>query len=202
MEKGWRHRVTGNEAPPPPKPGLCALIGPRVRCQGALRGTGDLCVQGNIVGSLASGGTITVDPGGQVEGDLRARNVVVVGTVRGNLWTREVTTLGASGDVEGDVETGRLVVTEGAVFNGRVSMVSTDQGPRQIPPGPTSLTEGVHPQAVGHLKPFERGRVMGGAAGTGPSGPRRSVKPRLRPWLYPAIVALAALLLLLRLLAL
>lgn len=201
MERGQRHAVPGNQASSAPNPGLRALIGPRVRCKGGLRGSGDLCVQGSIVGDLEFDGTITVDPGGQVEGDLRARNVIIGGTVHGNLWTREVTTLRASGDLEGDVETGRLVVTDGAVFNGRVSMPSTDPGPRRTLPEPTGPTESIRPEAARPPGPAGRDDVAGIRTAVEPSVPRHQVKPERRTWLYPAIVALAALLLLLRLLA-
>ena len=67
-------------------------------------------------------GRAVVAPEGIVEGEVTASNANIAGTVLGDLIIGERLLLGSSAKVEGTIKTGRLIVEEGATFNGECQM--------------------------------------------------------------------------------
>jgi cytoskeletal protein CcmA (bactofilin family) len=79
-------------------------------------------IEGKLTGSVVSDGKLVVGDGGDVEGDLRVRHVIVLGTVRGTLRAAEKVEIAPSGKVLADLHTPSLVIEEGAYFEGNCSM--------------------------------------------------------------------------------
>jgi cytoskeletal protein CcmA (bactofilin family) len=57
-----------------------------------------------------------------VQGDTRARRIVVEGTIDGNLYALESVTIRSGAVVRGDVFAPRISVDEGARLSGRIDM--------------------------------------------------------------------------------
>lgn len=75
-------------------------------------------VDGVLKGELTCSGTVVVGPSGQVEANLKAKNVVVGGKVEGTLDVSERVHLESTSVLLGDVKTKLLVVEEEAVLKG------------------------------------------------------------------------------------
>ena len=90
--------------------------------EGTLQADCDVRVSGRIVGKLEVKGRAVVAPEGAIDGEVLATNATVAGTVQGDLVVTERLMLGSSARVDGTIKTGRLIVEEGAVFNGECQM--------------------------------------------------------------------------------
>lgn len=90
--------------------------------EGVLRTESDVRVSGRIVGTVQAGGRAFVAPEGVIEGEVSASQADISGTVQGELYIQERLILRGTARVEGTIKTGRLIVEEGAVFNGDCEM--------------------------------------------------------------------------------
>jgi cytoskeletal protein CcmA (bactofilin family) len=99
-----------------------AVLGPTLRFKGDLAAQEDLILQGRIEGSVHQAQRIFIATGGVVVGSIHARSVVVDGLVEGDLHGVESVTVHKTGRVAGNIFAPRVVLVEGAVFNGRIDM--------------------------------------------------------------------------------
>lgn len=91
--------------------------------EGTLRTESDVQAKGILKGPLAVDGQEAVlSEDGVVEGALVAPRAIVDGSVRGELDAEERLRLGSTAHVEGRTRTDRLVVEEGARFDGACEM--------------------------------------------------------------------------------
>jgi len=102
--------------------GLNGILDAGSHMNGELRFENEFRIQGKLTGSVVSEGKLVVGEGGDVEGDVRVRQAIVVGTVRGTLRATERVEIAASGKVLADLHTPSLVIEEGAYFEGNCSM--------------------------------------------------------------------------------
>jgi len=84
----------------------------------------DIRVSGSVDGSLKSSAQVVISEGGRVEGDLSALNATIAGAVKGDIVAEECVTLKGTAHIDGSIQTARLVVEEGACFNGACNMGS------------------------------------------------------------------------------
>jgi cytoskeletal protein CcmA (bactofilin family) len=103
------------------EPALEVIIGPESSIKGDLDTKGIVRIDGTIEGCIHADWLI-VGRTGAVIGDVVLRGIVVDGMVRGNIDSREIIEIKPKGVVEGDVFTTRLIVSEGAFFDGRSNM--------------------------------------------------------------------------------
>ncbi len=110
------------------------FIGAGALFQGTLRLKGDFCVDSEFHGCLSTDGSLTVGPSGSVEGDIRAREVIVAGAVVGDIVARSQLILRSGARLHGNVETACLEIERHAYFNGRTAMTRPHADPRPTPP--------------------------------------------------------------------
>jgi cytoskeletal protein CcmA (bactofilin family) len=79
----------------------------------------DGCVRGRLRGRNVS---VTIGPRGRIDGDIRAKHVVVQGRVDGSIWASERIELTPTAVVRGSMSANRIVIPDGAIVNGRVDM--------------------------------------------------------------------------------
>jgi len=83
----------------------------------------NLRINGKFEGTLETRGNLTIGPGAVVVADIVGDNVIVGGKVKGRITARERLTLLPQSMVEGDIFPARLNITEGAVLEGKCSML-------------------------------------------------------------------------------
>jgi cytoskeletal protein CcmA (bactofilin family) len=97
-----------------------STIGETICVRGELRAFEDLTVKGRIEGPVwCEQWAVTVAPSADVTGDIVAREIIVFGRVAGQLVAAEVVDVRATAAITGRVVSKRLIVNEGAQFNGR-----------------------------------------------------------------------------------
>lgn len=98
------------------------LIGKGTVIKGDVESSGDIRVDGRLIGSLKCNGKIVVGQSGIVEGDMTCKQADISGMVKGVLKCDELTALKATSKVEMDLFTKQLLIEVGAVFTGKCQM--------------------------------------------------------------------------------
>lgn len=95
--------------------------------QGEVRATNDIRVDGTVIGLVQSSAKIAIGKNGKIEGEVFCDSADIEGKVYGKLEVKGVLILKKTAVVEGDIISGKLVVEEGARFNGTCSMGAKEQ---------------------------------------------------------------------------
>ena len=98
------------------------IIGASTTVEGTLRSSGNVNISGTVDGNVEVEGRTMVMAGGVFEGEVASTSAEIAGTVRGRVVVKERLVLKASAVIDGDIRTGKLVVEDGATFNGQCQM--------------------------------------------------------------------------------
>ena len=130
-----------NRPPPsgPRIPGGATVIAPGNNIEGTVRGPGDVRVEGSVKGAVDISGNLLVAEKGGVDGTISAASVIVAGRVKGDIAAAERIELQPSCKVEGNITAPRILINDGATFDGQVFMKD---------PGGGKLAAAAAPQAV------------------------------------------------------
>jgi cytoskeletal protein CcmA (bactofilin family) len=116
-------------SPSAPSAGGGAVIGPSITIRGEVSGDEDLLIQGKVDGSVELElHAVTVGGEGRVKANITARVVTVEGEVEGDLKARDQVILRSAARVKGDITAPRVVLEDGANFRGLVDMGEPDLG--------------------------------------------------------------------------
>ena len=91
---------------------------------GALKTQGNLYIEGTFDGELEAEDTIVIAEGAKVDGQVRARDVLIAGDMKGAIVARERFLAKPTSHVDGDVESAVLIIEEGANINCQFKMSS------------------------------------------------------------------------------
>lgn len=85
-----------------------------------------LRVDGHLIGTVASdSGTLVVGTNGQVDANIMVTAAMINGTVNGDIMASEKIQLGRTARVIGNVQTPKLIIEDGAIFEGSCSMMKS-----------------------------------------------------------------------------
>ena len=105
--------------------GELSLVGAGAVVEGRIRTEGSIRIDGRLVGEIVAKSNAAIGEAGILEGSLAARNISIAGKVQGDLTAVEKLTLEPRSIVRGDIRAARLVIDEGAMFDGKCAMTST-----------------------------------------------------------------------------
>ncbi len=92
---------------------------------GELSAAEDLVLEGTVNGRISlPDHVLTIGSGAQISADVVARIVVLHGSLTGNVSTSERTEIKATGRMLGDLVSPRVLMVDGATFNGRLETLS------------------------------------------------------------------------------
>jgi cytoskeletal protein CcmA (bactofilin family) len=98
-------------------------IGATIVITGEVTSGEDVTVDGRIDGQLlVRDAALTIGERAQLQADVRGARVVVRGLVSGAISASERIELTATATVDGSLSANRVVVADGAQFNGRIDM--------------------------------------------------------------------------------
>ena len=98
------------------------LIGNGTTIKGEITATGDIRVDGTIIGTMKSTGKVVIGQQGIVEGDIVCNSADISGRVKGTVRVEELTTLKSTSRLEVELFTKQLFIDVGAIFTGRCDM--------------------------------------------------------------------------------
>lgn len=127
---------------------LNTIIGRGSVFEGTLQVQNSLRVDGRVQGNVQVGDSLIVGKEGEIDGEVRVRNAVIGGKVRDKVLANGKVVLEAKSVVLGEIRTSRLVIEEGAVFEGRCAM--SENGPHATisNQGGNSQRPGIRPMEV------------------------------------------------------
>jgi cytoskeletal protein CcmA (bactofilin family) len=105
---------------------LTAFIDQGSEFEGKLTFKDTVRIDGTFSGEITSENTLIVGETGSIEATIRSNTVVVSGSVVGNIVAARQIVLHKSAKVQGDMSAPSLMIEEGAIFNGQLSMGRTD----------------------------------------------------------------------------
>lgn len=98
------------------------VIGPGTKFEGNIEAIGIVRIDGLFNGNMSTQGDIIVGEDGQIQGNLKARNIIIAGKSQAKLICDEKLEIKTNGKVIGDVEVGSIIIEDGAVFKGQCLM--------------------------------------------------------------------------------
>jgi cytoskeletal protein CcmA (bactofilin family) len=121
------------------------VIARAARFDGVLDGGGDIRVDGEFVGTINGSALLIIADNGRVKATVHAKTVSVSGKVRGDVSADERIELTPSAVVEGNLTAPRILIQEGATFEGQVNMKDPRKqgsaGEKDQPHHPNANTE-------------------------------------------------------------
>ncbi|MCH8059856.1 MAG: polymer-forming cytoskeletal protein [Proteobacteria bacterium] len=118
-----------------------SVIGPTLVFKGELSADEDLVIEGSIEGTIAHHKkNLTIGKQGRVTADIHATSVLVEGVLKGDITSDGLVSLAKGSTVTGNIYCTRLVMEDGARFNGKIEMAR-----------PTAIKEAPKPKAAENL---------------------------------------------------
>eukprot|EP01132_Coremiostelium_polycephalum_P000735 gene735-909_t len=124
------------------------LVGKGTVLEGNLNTVGNLRVEGKIIGSVTTKAKLALGATSFIKGNIIAQNAEVAGEVQGTIEVAGLLTMKATAVVEGDIVISKLIFEEGAKFNGKCRMETTDQRPLPEITALSSLNKKIAPKPV------------------------------------------------------
>lgn len=104
-----------------------------VKVEGDFTSQGDVVIEGEVRGKIASSGALTVGSKAVIKADVSADEANVSGLVEGNLTIKKQAVLHATAKIKGDLTAERITVESGATLDGRVQVGAKDAPPKPDP---------------------------------------------------------------------
>ncbi len=98
------------------------LIGSSVKVEGDFVSKGNVTVEGMVCGTLKTEKDLKVGVGAKISANVFATNAVVAGEVKGNMKVSGKLELTDTSKIYGDVEAKTVVMSAGAILNGKCTM--------------------------------------------------------------------------------
>ncbi|NJM80146.1 MAG: polymer-forming cytoskeletal protein [Flavobacterium sp.] len=95
----------------------------------------DFRLDGILIGNYTSSGKLVIGSTGEVQGNIKCKNVDIEGKYSGKLEVDELLTVKSSAQIKGDVIVGKLSIEPGAIFEATCSMKSSQM--KAMNPTPT-----------------------------------------------------------------
>jgi cytoskeletal protein CcmA (bactofilin family) len=101
---------------------LGAYLGPGTKINGKLHFDGPATIEGEVEGEIIAQATVTVGQQATVKGKISAASILVQGKVLADVQAEKKLEIQPPGSVVGDVTTQSLVIGDGAILEGHISM--------------------------------------------------------------------------------
>jgi len=98
------------------------IIGEGSVLKGNLSSSGNVRLEGKVIGDLSSSSKVACGETSVVDGNVVAENAEIAGKVTGKVTVDELLILKSTASIHGDISTSNLIIESGANFNGACTM--------------------------------------------------------------------------------
>lgn len=98
------------------------VVGPSVVVEGDFASDGNILVKGTVSGNVTTSRILRVEDGAKILANVKAGEAFVSGHIKGNVRVAEKLELMETAQIVGDVQCQTLVVTAGAIMQGKITM--------------------------------------------------------------------------------
>ena len=95
--------------------------------EGTIKTDNSVRVDGKLKGKLICKNTLTVGLNGEIDGEVQAKNAIIGGKIKGKVSIAEKLVLESKSVLIGELKASKLIIDEGAVFDGTSDMGSKDE---------------------------------------------------------------------------
>ncbi|MCK9240175.1 polymer-forming cytoskeletal protein [Desulfocurvus sp.] len=118
-----------------------AFLGTGTTYQGRLDFQGSVRIDGTFKGEVASQGTLVIGKDANVDGTVNVGQLIISGRLQGEIVAKDKVILHKTANVVGSLSTPVLVIEEGAVLEGQITMGGKGAKKASAPlPGAASAT--------------------------------------------------------------
>jgi cytoskeletal protein CcmA (bactofilin family) len=103
--------------------GSASLIGSGTTLKGDITSSGDLRIDGTLVGNIICTSKVIIGANGVVEGDISGQQADIMGKVSGTIKVKELLMLKSNCQVNGNLHSAKLQIEPAANFNGQCHMI-------------------------------------------------------------------------------
>jgi cytoskeletal protein CcmA (bactofilin family) len=103
--------------------GSASLIGSGTSLKGDITSSGDLRIDGTLVGNIICSSKVIIGANGVVEGDVSGQTADIMGKVTGTIKVKELLMLKSNCLVNGNLYSAKLQIEPAASFNGQCHML-------------------------------------------------------------------------------
>jgi cytoskeletal protein CcmA (bactofilin family) len=103
--------------------GSASLIGSGTSLKGDITSSGDLRIDGTLVGNIICSSKVIIGTNGVVEGDISGQQADIMGKVTGTIKVKELLMLKSNCQVNGNLYSAKLQIEPAASFNGQCHMI-------------------------------------------------------------------------------
>src|SRR5277367_1911554 len=118
--------------------GSASLIGSGTSLKGDITSSGDLRIDGTLVGNIICSSKVIIGANGVVEGDISGQMADSMGKVSGTIKVKELLQLKSNCQVNGNLHAAKLQIEPAANFNGQCHMVQETAIPTSTKSGSES----------------------------------------------------------------
>jgi cytoskeletal protein CcmA (bactofilin family) len=101
---------------------LNSILGRGSAIEGNLKVQSSMRVDGRIKGQIQVTDSLVVGKDGEIDGEIRAKNIIVGGRIKGKIFASGKVVLEAKSSFQGELKTSKLVIDDGALFDGTCTM--------------------------------------------------------------------------------
>jgi cytoskeletal protein CcmA (bactofilin family) len=105
-----------------------SLIGAGTTMKGDMTSSGDLRIDGTLVGNIHCTAKVVIGANGNVQGDINGQTADIMGKVTGTIKVKDLLQLKGGSVLNGNIEAGKLQIEPTANFNGGCHMVPATTG--------------------------------------------------------------------------
>ncbi|MBU4421357.1 polymer-forming cytoskeletal protein [Candidatus Parcubacteria bacterium] len=102
------------------------IIAQGVKVEGDFNSKGNVVIEGQVLGSVKTNNNLQVGEKARITASVSAHDAYVAGVIEGNVKIKEKLELSPTSRIYGDIEAKTLVITAGALFNGKCTMLDPD----------------------------------------------------------------------------
>lgn len=112
------------------QPDMEVIIGPDSGIKGEINSKGTVRIDGTFEGNI-NAECVIIGETGAMNGDVSAKGCILGGRIIGNIHASESVEIRPKGEIRGDIYATRLIMAEGARFDGR-SYMQRPQGQGEL----------------------------------------------------------------------
>ncbi|HEY2348420.1 MAG TPA: polymer-forming cytoskeletal protein [Puia sp.] len=129
----FNNKSKSETAEPAVPTGSASLIGSGTSLKGDITSSGDLRIDGTLVGNIICSSKVIIGANGVVEGDVSGVTADIMGKVSGTIKVKELLQLKSNCQVNGNIHSAKLQIEPAANFNGQCHMIH--EAPVSTPSG-------------------------------------------------------------------
>jgi cytoskeletal protein CcmA (bactofilin family) len=90
--------------------------------EGKITGGTSVGIDGFVKGELNISSKVIIGESGEVKGNIKADDIIIAGKINGNIEARNILEALPTGQIFGDINASRLMIADGVLFEGNITM--------------------------------------------------------------------------------